>query len=168
MKSISMTLIASLALTACTTYVGPETVSRLGEAPTLSGGTFSSGGGITVAADIREQNGRTLLCGVWAQSEAQSVLTKGRARDVMTKGSVRLDGVQIAQQLSFMREVEPDVGYGGSSANCRLIDRPWQAGDEGRDLTIRIPRHVVYREYDDGGGIVVVFFNPAGPGAGGG
>lgn len=167
MKSICLTLITSLAVTACTTYVGPETVAMLGAAPASSGGKYSTGGGITVAADMREKDGQTLLCGVWAQSEQQSILTKGRASEVLAKGSVQVNGRQIAQDLSFMQEVPPVADYSGNAANCRLIERPWQAGDETRNLSIRIPRHVVHREFDGVGGGVIVFFDPSGPGAGG-
>ncbi|MBS4009756.1 MAG: hypothetical protein KGZ72_03265, partial [Roseovarius sp.] len=57
-------MLAALALAGCT-VAGPKMVARLGADPVLSGGSYSSGGGLTVAADIREQQGRVLLCGVW-------------------------------------------------------------------------------------------------------
>ena len=167
MKSTCLSLVAILAVTGCSSYVGPETVAMLGDAPASSGGKYSTGGGISVAADMRERGGQTLICGVWAQSEQQSILTKGRAGEVLARGSVQLDGSQIAQDLSFMQEVPPVADYSGSTANCRQIDRPWQAGDENRSLSIRIPRHVVHREFDGVGGGVIVFFDPGGPGAGG-
>ena len=66
-----------------------------------------------------------------------------------------------------MSEVAPAADYGGSTANCRLIDRPWQSGDETRELSIDVSRHIVYRELDDVGGGVIVSFRPDGPGAGG-
>lgn len=167
MKSTCLALVTSLAVTGCTTYVGPATVAMLGDTPALSGGKFSTGGGISVAADMRERDGKTLLCGVWAQSAQQSILTKGRAGEVLAKASVQVGGRQIAQGLTFMQEVPPVADYSGSTANCRVIERPWQAGDENRDLLIRIPRHVVHREFDGVGGGVIVFFDPSGPGAGG-
>ena len=90
-------VIPALPIAACTNYVGPQSLASLGETPALGGGSFSSGGGVTIAADIREKNGQTLLCGVWAQSREQSILTKGRASSVLPKARVELNGKQIAQ-----------------------------------------------------------------------
>lgn len=167
MKTTSLMLISVLAVAACTSYVGSRSSAVLGTSPALGGGEFSSGGGVTIAADIREKDGRTLLCGAWVQSREQSVLTKGRARDVLTRGSVALDGTQIAREISFMREVAPTADFSGAAAHCRLIDRAWQSGDDARELSVHVARHVVYRESDGVGGGVIVLFRPGKPGAGG-
>ena len=42
-------------LAGCTAATAPQTVARLGADPVLSGGSYDSGGGITVAIDLREQ-----------------------------------------------------------------------------------------------------------------
>ncbi len=166
MKPLSLMLMSVVALAGCTTQGGPHIISKLGTDPTLAGGTYTTGGGVTVAADIREKNGQTLLCGAWAQSRSQSILTKGRSKDVVARGSVEIDGTVVARNLSFMKEVPPAADYGGQDAGCILTSRAWQAGDEARDILARIPGHLVVREVGDVSGGVFVYFRPTGPGAG--
>ena len=167
MKSICLSLFACLGLTACAPHGGQDIVARLGDSPTLSGGSYTSGGGVTVATDIREKDGRTLICGAWAQSVQQSVLTKGKARQVVALGAVTVDRKVIARNLTFLREVPPAADYAGSEAGCRLTERPWSEGDAARRVEVRIPRHVVQNERDEPAGGIVVYFRPDGPGAGG-
>lgn len=168
MKSKFLILMSSLLLASCSTIsFGPEIVAKLGDAPTVTGGTFTTGGGVTVAADIREKDGRVLLCGVWAQSDQQSILTKGRARDVVTRGWVYLGDVPLAREIAFMREVPPAADYAGSEASCRLTDQPWPGTGAMTQLRLRIPNHLVHRELDDVGGGQFVYFRSGGPGAGG-
>ena len=154
------------ALAGCGAATGPQVVARLGPDPVLAGGTYSTGGGLTVAADLREYQGRTLVCGVWAQSAQQSILTKGKARGVVATGSVAVGGQTVVRGLGFMREVPPMADYAGQEARCTLTDRAWQAGDEARQVEIRIPRQVVHVEIDEQGGFSVTF-KQSGPGAGG-
>lgn len=156
-------MLAVLVLAGCTA-VGPQMVARLGSDPVLSGGSYDSGGGLTVAADIREAQGRVLLCGVWAQSHQQSVLTKGKAVDVMGTGAVFLDGAALARGLVFMREVPPARDYAGQEAGCVMTERVWQAGYAEAAPVIRLPRQVVHVEGDLGHFVVV--FRQTGPGAG--
>jgi len=138
--------------------------AQLGSDPVLAGGTYSTGGGLTVAADIREYEGRTLVCGVWAQSEQQSILTKGKARGVVDSGSFSVGGQTIVRGLGFMKEVPPMADYAGQEAGCTLTERPWQAA--GVTAEIRIPRQVVHVESDEQGSFSVTF-RQTGPGAGG-
>jgi hypothetical protein len=152
------------ALGGCAVATGPQVVARLGSDPVLSGGSYSSGGGLTVAADLQEYQGRTLVCGVWAQSEAQSILTKGKARGVVASGNVSVGGETLVRGLGFMKEVPPMAGYAGQEAGCRLTDRPWQDGDARAE--IRIPRQVVEVQADEEGGFAVTF-RQDGTGAGG-
>ncbi|MEO1139250.1 MAG: hypothetical protein AAFW87_07315 [Pseudomonadota bacterium] len=143
-------------------------MSRLSATPVVDGGTYTSGGGLTLAADVREAQGRTLVCGVWAQSRQQSALTSLAERQVIGTGSVFLGRERIANNLLFMQQVDPAPTYGGKEAGCLLVDRPWQAADATRETTIRIPRQIVARQ--DGSKIfgsgVVVWFEQTGPGAG--
>ena len=120
------------ALAGCAAATGPRIVAQLGSDPVLSGGSYSTGGGLTVAADIREYQGRTLVCGVWAQSDQQSILTKGKARGVVATGSVSVAGQTVVRGLGFMNEVPPMADYAGQEAGCTLTDRAWQAGDATR------------------------------------
>ena len=164
MKLAYISLISSMALAACST---PEAdfVARLGATPTLDGGTYSTGGGLTVAADIREKDGNTLVCGAWAQSRQQSVLSQRGDRRVLPTGVVYLGKERVMQNFLFMREVSPSADYSGEEANCRLLDRPWQVSDAGSELSIRLPRQVIDADYDEFGGLTVYFYQ-TGPGAG--
>ncbi|WP_299849744.1 hypothetical protein [uncultured Roseovarius sp.] len=166
MKLTSATLISTLAMASCTTYVGQTYSALLGDDLLLSGGSYSSGGGITLAAEFREKDGRTLLCGAWAQSKEQSILTKGVAKNVLASGAIYQGRDRVAQGLSFMQEVAPTAEYTGSDALCRLTERPWKAGDDAQDFTIRLPRKLVYQDVDDLGGGIFVYFTQTGPGAG--
>jgi len=158
----AMTLATAGLLAACTAPP-PPTVARLGADPVVSGGSYDSGGGITVAVDLRERDGRTMVCGVWAESVQQSVLTNNKARGVLDTGNIAVGGEMILRGLRFLAEVEPMADYGGQEGHCAMTSRPWQAGR----AEIRIPQHVVHVEDDDLGGTFVVRFKQSGPGAGG-
>lgn len=166
-RHAAFTALATL-LAGCAAWTGPgpKIVAQLGSDPALSGGTYSSGGGLTVATDLREYEGRTLVCGVWAQSDQQSILTKGKARGVVATGNVSVAGQTIVRGLSFMQEVPPMSDYAGQEAGCTLTDRPWQPGDASAAPEIRIPRQVVHVEADEQGAFSVTF-KQTGPGAGG-
>lgn len=150
----------------CAVATAPQIVAQLGSDPVLSGGTYSTGGGLTVAADIREYEGRTLVCGIWAQSEQQSILSKGKARGVVASGSIAVGGQTVVRGLDFMPEVPPMSDYAGQEAGCTLTDRPWQPRDASAAPEIRIPRQVVHVEADEQGSFAVTF-KQTGPGAGG-
>ncbi len=165
MTRIALTLAASLiSLAACSAATGPQVVARLGSNPVVDGGSYDSGGGVTVAVDLREAQGRTLVCGVWAQSERQSVLTQGVEHRLLGSGAVFLDGEALVRGLTFMPEVRPTADYGGHEARCLTTSRPWQAGDEARRPVVRIPGQTVYVDSDEGG-LMIVRFRQDGPGA---
>ena len=157
-------LVAALMLAGCAS-VQDAGVARLGDAPALGGGSYDSGGGLTVAADLREQDGFAVVCGVWAQSLQQSVLTKGAETRVLGSGAVFVGDRAAVRGLVFMNEVAPAQSYAGAMANCVQTEVPWTEGDTATQVTIRIPRQVVYRDADDDG-VIEVYFEPTGPGAG--
>ncbi|MFB9149707.1 hypothetical protein [Roseovarius ramblicola] len=166
----AMTLATVGLLAACATAsmtTQPQAVARLGADPVLAGGSYDSGGGITVAVDLRERDGRTMVCGVWAESVHQSILTKHKTKGVLDTGSVALGGETILRGLRFLAEVPPMAGYGGQQAHCAVTQRPWQPGDDARRAQVHIPRQVVHVEDDEYGGTFAVWFKPTGPGAGG-
>ncbi|MGX0975055.1 hypothetical protein ACSSVY_000753 [Roseovarius sp. MBR-51] len=156
-------ILGAVALAGCTA-VGPQMVARLGANPVVSGGSYDSGGGLSVAADLRQHQGRVLVCGVWAQSHQQSVLTKGKAVDVMGSGAVYLGNDALVRGLVFMREVPPALDYAGQEAGCVLTERVWQSAYANAAPVIRLPRQVVHVEGDVGH--FVVTFTQTGPGAG--
>ncbi|MCZ0812898.1 MAG: hypothetical protein ACQEVT_04615 [Pseudomonadota bacterium] len=169
MRFVKVISVVSLGVMAGCVSPGPEVVARLGEAPALGGGSYSTGGGITVAADMREYQGRTMVCGVWAKSRQQSILTKMVEPQLLGTGSVSVGDDTVLRGLGFMREVAPAADYGGLEADCVVTGRAWRAGDAQRAPVVRLPRQELVNEADaDGGdaGGVIVKFRPDGPGAG--
>lgn len=159
--------LAAVALSACTVMT-PAGQAPLGPDPTLGGGSYTSPGGITVAVDVREIQGRTGVCGVWAESVNQSVMTRGAGRQVLGSGAVVLGGEAITQGLGFLRLVPAAESYAGMQGNCVATDRPWQAGDAAKPVKIVLPRQVVFNDMDGGfgeSGGILIWFRPSGPGA---
>ncbi|MDO5758203.1 MAG: hypothetical protein Q4P24_11955 [Rhodobacterales bacterium] len=160
-------LVAALWLASCSAQQVPVGSATLGPDPALGGGTFTSPGGITVAVDARDIGGRTGICGVWAESTNQSVMTRNSGPKILTAGGVALGGETVAQGLRFLRQVEPATSYAGLEANCITTDRVWRQGDEARELQIVLPQMIIRNELDgdlDGGGILI-WFRPGGPSA---
>jgi len=148
---------------ATTAFAGaqPEGVARLGPDPSVTGGTYTSPGGLSVAVDLRNFDGRTGVCGVWAESVSQSVMTKRRGRQVLARGNITIDGVSVLNSLGFLRKVAPAVSYAGLEANCRVTEVPWRAG---RTVNAHIPRQIVYKDIDEFG-THIIRFRPGGPSA---
>ncbi len=163
-----MFAILGAAITAACTVATASGVARLSSEPSLSGGRYTSGGGLTVAVDLREAAGRTQVCGVWAQSRQQSILTKHVERRVLGAGSVVVDGRRVVTGLNFLREVPPQPDYGGLEGACVTTDRPWNPDTAAR-ASVRIPRQIVHRGGYDAfdAGEPTVYFLPTGPAAGG-
>lgn len=157
-------LILALLTGACSP-VHTSYVARFQSVPTLSGGSFTSGGGLTVAAELQEHDGHTAVCGLWAESRSQSVLSKHKARELLPAGSVFLGKERVLQNLLFLNKVEPMADYSGQEVNCVITSRPWHAGDENITPLVRVPRRLIVREGGVDGGIEVYFLQ-SGPGAG--
>lgn len=170
MSYARLTFLAALGLAglaACSPNM-PAGKATLGPDPALGGGFFTSPGGLTVAVDARNIGGRTGICGVWAESESQSVMTRNAGPRILASGGVTLGGETVAQGLGFLRKVAPATSYAGLDANCITTGRVWRAGDENRPLRVQLPRQIVRNEMDtdfgDSGGIII-WFRPGGPGA---
>lgn len=168
MKTPVLIILAALGLAACASPNMPAGTAALGPNPTLAGGTFTSPGGLTVAADVRNIGGKTGVCGVWAESANQSVMTRNSGPQILDSGGVALGGQAVAQGLRFMAKVAPATDYSGAQANCITTERPWMAGDETRDVQIILPRQVVFNDLDadfGSSGGILIWFRPGGPGA---
>ena len=165
MKALSVVLVSAFFLASCTGTRAPDLSQTLGNRLAIGGGSYSSGGGLTVAASLSDLNGMTAVCGIWAQSQNQSILTKHRAKQVLTRGVVTVGGEVIARDLTFMREVAPTGEYAGELAHCRVTERPWSGTDASGDFAVHIPRQVVHLELNDVGVGFAVWFRPDGPGA---
>ncbi|WP_101067958.1 hypothetical protein [Roseovarius salinarum] len=155
-------------LAACTTGQVSGFSAPLGTDPLLAGGSYTSGGGITIALSFRRaDDGGTAVCGVWAESGAQSALTRDRAPRVLQTARVSLDGRTLLSNLGFLREVPPAADYAGRDASCAITGRPWPGQGAMQAARVDIPRQTVFRDIDDTGGVVEIHFNPTGPAAGG-
>lgn len=137
----------------------------LGPSPVMSGGTYSSGGGITVATELRNLNGLTAICGAWSESDRQSELTRNSAGPILQTATVRIGGKRVHQNLTSLRKVSPLANYGGNAADCIVTRRAWMATDTALGHTVVIPPQVAYQDRSGGGGSVVINFNPGKPGA---
>lgn len=133
-------LSALLIVLSSTAHAGSVT---LGPAAVLSGGDYSTGGGLTVAVEARAIEGKLGLCGVWAQSEAMSAYTRRAAPRVLARGIVLIDGKVVARNLNFLKRVRPSASYTGAPSACTVLNRPWSARDTA-NLSVRIPRQKVF------------------------
>lgn len=151
----------ALALTASATQSAAQAgeAVRLGPSPVLGGGEYSTGGGVTVAVELRNRAGRTGLCGVWAESERLTVYVRRKGWRVLQKGTITLDGRVLTHNLNFLNQVAPAASYAGAPAGCVRLDRPWRAGDEARKLEIRIPRQDLHFDSNGrkSGGLRITF-----------
>jgi len=144
-----------VALVAALGGPAPASDARLGAGVSLAHGSFSIGGGMTVATEFRRTaQGGTALCGAWSESESQSVYTTGEARRILGQASVYANGQRLASDLGFLPKVAPRLDYAGVRARCRAVDLPWRAG---RAPEVFLPRRVISPGGRDGGGQHVRF-----------
>ncbi len=162
-----LTALLTLTLLTGAPAVAGNTI-KLGPNPTLSGGEYSTGGGITVAMEMRQIGGQAHVCGVWAQSERLTAYVRGKGREVLARGKVEMNGRTLTHDLGFLRNVAPAESYGGATAGCTGLGRAWQPGDAGGQPKARIPRLQVVFDRDGrrAGGIEINFrqtgtINPA-------
>ena len=167
MKSLPIVLTFAVAALSACVAPAPTVSTRLSNNPTLSGGTYTSGGGITIAAELRQIDGQLALCGAWAQSRRQSVMTKHVEHRLLQTGVALVNGQRVRGGLGFMNEVDPMADYSGAEANCVSTGQLWQAAHSSAPVRIEIPRQVVFRDDTDvfGGGFYVLYRH-TGPGAG--
>lgn len=134
------TWLIALAFIALTASAHAGNQSKLGPNPALTGGEYTTGGGLTVAMETRNIAGNLALCGVWAQSASMSVYSRRAAPRVLAKGVARLNGQVIARNFGFLNRVAPAENYAGSTATCIVLNRAWRAQDATTRLELRIPR----------------------------
>lgn len=121
----------------------------LGPGAVLTGGEYTTGGGLTVAMEAREIGGKLGLCGVWSESTSMSVYTRNAASRVLAKGAATLNDEVVARDFRFLNRVRPAPSYAGAPANCIVIDRAWQAQDTQAVLQLRIPRQKIFLTSSD-------------------
>ncbi|WP_371224498.1 hypothetical protein [Roseovarius sp. 2305UL8-3] len=117
----------------------------LGANPTLGGGVFTTGGGISVALEARKINGAPHLCGVWARSKHLSGYVTHQVRDVLNSGVVLSGNDILLRDFRVFRQVPVAESYGGAEANCVPVPR------QVSDLTIHIPNQNLSNDHGPGG-----------------
>lgn len=153
--SLSFALILGLA-------GGAAAQTALSERVSLTHGTFSSGGGLTIATELRPTtDGRTALCGAWSESEHQSSYTIGAARELVRLATVYVDGQRIAQNLGELPQIDPRLDYAGAPAGCLLTALAWKPG---RVPEVFVPRKQISRR-NGGGSDPQIDFTQTGTGA---
>lgn len=152
-------LLAILALLLGLTAAQAASPVKLGPHPVLGGGEYSTGGGVTVAVELRNLGGKTGLCGVWAESARLTAYVRHKGGKVLAKGSIALAGQVLTYDLGFLNQVAPAPSYAGAPAGCVRLDRPWRAGDDNRQLEVRLPRQEMQfgRSGRQGGGLRITF-----------
>ena len=137
MRPLRLIVPLALALT-CSAAAAGSTV-KLGPSPVLGGGEYSTGGGVTVAVELRNWAGKTGLCGVWAESERLTAYVRHKGNVVLRKGSIALGNEVLTHNLN--------------------------AGDANRRLEVRIPRQELHfdRNGTKGGGLRVTFRDKGNP-----
>ncbi len=154
---------ALVGVTACATPQAGN-VTRLSVDPPLTGGTYSTGGGITVASELRNIGGQAALCGLWSESASQTPYSKGKAKDILASGAAYLGGQRLLTGLDYFASVPAGTDYSQADAPCQVTDRAWSANHASIKPEIRLPQQVVYRDRNSSNGIVVDF-KQTGPGA---
>ncbi len=162
----SITLWAAVLLAGCS-FTRAEFVTPLGPDPAVAGGTYTTGGGLSVAAELRESERLTVVCGVWAINQ-QSAMTKLAEQQVLNSGALFRGRERVVSGLLFMRRVDPAPSYGGQEANCFRTDRPWRGPGRVARPEIFLPRQIIPSDADYLFGNRLIWFRPGGPGAGDG
>lgn len=147
MHHLSLIFLSSLALAVLGLSARADTRAPdapLGPNAVVSGGEYTSGGGLSVAMEARQINGRLGLCGVWAQSDAMSIYTRNAGRQVLSKGSVALNGKVVTKNFNFLNRVRAAKNYAGAPAGCVMLEQLWRPQDAIATLEIRIPRQKVH------------------------
>ncbi len=105
----------------------------LGSNPTMGGGIFTTGGGISVAVEAHQINGAPHLCGVWVRSTYLSGYVTDKVRDVLSSGVVQSGDDILLRDFRQFPQVDVAESYGGAQANCVPVAR--MTGD----FKVRIP-----------------------------
>lgn len=142
-KSLLSVIVLALGTAA---HAGPTV--KLSSSASLTGGDYSTGGGLTVAMETRAINGKLGLCGVWAQSTSMSIFTRNAAPRVLAKGVATLNGQVITRDFGFLNRVRPASSYTGAPAGCVVLNQAWQPQFATAALQLRIPRQRIFLTSD--------------------
>lgn len=133
-------------------YVVPrnaDSSSKLSEqGARVAGVRFGTGGEFYIAANLRNKNGLTEVCGVWAQTDNQSAYTRSKLRlasKMVSQASVQYRAKAIVRNLSFMGEVAWDDFEWGAPTTCKVTTKPWRPEYASDKVQVRIPTAGAYQ-----------------------
>jgi len=118
---------------------------RLSSGVSVTGGRYTSGGGLRVAVELMPVNGRAHLCGAWSELPVQVPQTEGVSRALLHGAEVTLGGRVLGVDVGDLRLVRARTDYPGTHANCLDTGLDWQAALTGQPLRLHLPARVVYR-----------------------
>ncbi|MDZ7711095.1 MAG: orotidine 5-phosphate decarboxylase [Roseovarius sp.] len=128
---------------------------RLSSAATVTGGRYSSGGGLRVAVEIAPVRGRAHLCGAWSDLPGQVPQTEGVGRALLREGHVTLGGRRLDVDPGDLRRVRARADYTGAHANCLDTGLDWHPSLARAPLRLHLPARVVYRSTTTTGAQVI-------------
>ena len=135
---------------------------RLSPAATVTGGRYSSGGGLRVAVEVAPVTGRTHLCGVWSDLPGQVPQTEGVGRALLHEAHVMLGARRLNVDPGALRRVRARKDYTGAHANCLDTGLDWNPALARAPLRLHLPALVVYRSTTTTGARVIRFMPSAG------
>ena len=108
---------------------------------------FRKGGKMRAAAMATEINGRIAVCGFLAIEKRIDGIgaTVAMVSQAASNGTVSYNDVVLVENLRFMNLVSPERFGLGTSAACRVTDKPWITPIKNVDLDLRIR---TYRKRD--------------------
>ncbi|MEM6480437.1 MAG: hypothetical protein AAF922_15905 [Pseudomonadota bacterium] len=140
-----------------TTVSADEKTVPLGPNPVMAGGIFDrGGGGITVAAELRETvDGQMAVCGVWARSRQLNAYARIGARDTLVPALIRVNGNVVRRDLRVFPRVAAADSYAGAPARCVTTGLTWRPD---APMEVSVPRQIVHQNgrSDNGGGFRLI------------
>lgn len=130
---------------------------RLSPAATVTGGRYTSGGGLRVAVEVAPVNGRAHLCGAWSDLPGQVPQTEGVGRMLLRAAQITLGGRALDLDAGELRRVRARDGHGGTHANCLDTGLGWHPSLARDALRLTLPARVVYRSTTPAGARVIRF-----------
>lgn len=128
---------------------------RLSPAATVTGGRYTSGGGLRVAVEVLPVRGRAHLCGAWSDLPGQVPQTEGVGRALLRAAHVTLGTRRLDVDPGELRRVRARGDYTGTHANCLDTGLDWRPALARERLRLHLPARVVYRSTTAAGAQVI-------------
>lgn len=135
---------------------------RLSPAATVTGGHYTSGGGLRVAVEVVPAKGRAHLCGAWSNLSGQMPETEAVGRALLRAAHVTLGTRKLSVDPGDLRRVRARNDYVGTHANCLDTGLDWHPMLARERLRLHLPARVVYRSTTAAGARVIRFVPSSG------